>query len=159
MVPGILGRAAPRWIQFTVGCLAVGVCYTAAQGYDWVTMWVILAVGIPFSGYLLGSTLLGVYLLISLNCWQVNQNEAFSALRIKDYKNFLRFCIKDDGSLELSCRVRRLGEAPILIEGPIRVQPSKIVEKNRQSPTLRCREWITMSSSERGRRHTTSVDP
>ena len=122
-------------VQFTVGCLAVGVCYTAAQGYDWVTMWVILAVGIPFSGYLLGSTLLGVYLLISLNCWQVNQNEAFSALRIKDYKNFLRFCIKDDGSLEIfPVGVRRLGEEPILIEGPIRVQPSKIVEKNSTEP-------------------------
>lgn len=44
---------------------------------------------------------MGVYLLISLNVFGRHSNEAFSALRIEDYKNFLRLHIGKDGSLTL----------------------------------------------------------
>lgn len=53
------------------------------------------------SGALVGSFLMGLYLLISLNVFGRHSNEAFSALRIEDYKNFLRLHIAKDGSLTL----------------------------------------------------------
>src|SRR3989442_5215283 len=54
-----------------------------------------------FGGHLAGSTIMGVYLLISLNLFRHHQNEAFSALKISNYKNFLRLHIKRDGALEI----------------------------------------------------------
>ncbi|PTL83197.1 hypothetical protein DAT35_14460 [Vitiosangium sp. GDMCC 1.1324] len=50
-------------------------------------------------GFLLGPTLFGLYLLISLNGFGAHANEAFSALAIPDWKNFLRLKIDRDGSL------------------------------------------------------------
>ncbi|WP_375768552.1 metallophosphoesterase [Archangium gephyra] len=52
-------------------------------------------------GFLLGPTLLGLYLLISLNGFGAHANEAFSSLSIPDWKNFLRLRIDRDGSLWL----------------------------------------------------------
>jgi len=75
-------------------------------------------------GHLLGSFIMGIYLLISLNLFRHHHNEAFSALRIKDYKNFLRLHIKPDGSLEIfPIGVPKLGQPPILIEPPISIVP------------------------------------
>jgi len=53
------------------------------------------------AGALVGSFLMGAYLLISLNVFGRHSNEAFSALRIEDYKNFLRLHIAKDGSLTI----------------------------------------------------------
>ncbi len=53
------------------------------------------------TGGLIGPFLMGVYLLISLNVFGRHSNEAFSALRIEDYKNFLRLHIAKDGSLTI----------------------------------------------------------
>jgi hypothetical protein len=47
------------------------------------------------------ATIFGVYLLISLNGFNRHWNEAFSALRIQDYKNFLRLRIRPDKTLEI----------------------------------------------------------
>ena len=56
---------------------------------------------------------------------------SFSALRIQDYKHFLRFRIKPDGTLEIFPigidRVPRAKDAHAryrLIEGPVRIAPS-----------------------------------
>lgn len=53
------------------------------------------------SGGFAGSFLMGLYLLISLNLFGRHSNEAFSSLRIEDYKNFLRLHIAADGSLAI----------------------------------------------------------
>ena len=53
------------------------------------------------SGALVGSFLMGVYLLISLNIFGRHSNEAFSSLRIEDFKNFLRLHIAKDGILTI----------------------------------------------------------
>jgi hypothetical protein len=53
------------------------------------------------AGALVGSFLMGAYLLISLNVFGRHSNEAFSSLRIEDYKNFLRLHIAKDGSLTI----------------------------------------------------------
>jgi hypothetical protein len=44
---------------------------------------------------------MGVYLLVSLNAFGRHANEAFSSLRIQDFKNFLRLCVEADGRLTL----------------------------------------------------------
>lgn len=53
------------------------------------------------TGVLVGPFLMGLYLLISLNVFGRHSNEAFSSLRIEDYKNFLRLRIAKDGSLTI----------------------------------------------------------
>jgi hypothetical protein len=52
-------------------------------------------------GWLIGSTILGLYLLISLNWCGRHSNEAFSALAIQDWKNFLRIRVDDKGNLTI----------------------------------------------------------
>ena len=48
---------------------------------------------------MVGSIIFGLYLYFALNVFGLHANEAFSALRIPDYKGFLRFRIKPDGTL------------------------------------------------------------
>jgi hypothetical protein len=50
-------------------------------------------------GWLLGSIVLGLYLLVSLNLFGRHSEEAFSSLRIQDYKQFLRLHVRADGGL------------------------------------------------------------
>ncbi|MDE1148853.1 MAG: hypothetical protein PW843_19985 [Azospirillaceae bacterium] len=65
-------------------------------GGQWVP-WMILAIGIV--GGLLAATVMGIYLLISLNGFKLHWNEAFSSMRIEGYKNFLRLKIDPKGDL------------------------------------------------------------
>ena len=53
----------------------------------------VVAVLVGAGGWLAGSFLTGLYLLVSLNVFGRHSEEAFSALRIQDYKNFLRLHI------------------------------------------------------------------
>jgi hypothetical protein len=50
-------------------------------------------------GFVAGPTIMGLYLLLSLNAFGAHANEAFSALAIPDWKNFLRLRIARDGKL------------------------------------------------------------
>lgn len=52
-------------------------------------------------GYLIGSFIMGVYLFVSLHIFGRHDNEAFSALKIEDYKNFLRLHIDREGKLTI----------------------------------------------------------
>lgn len=54
---------------------------------------ILVGVAIFISGYFVGSILMGLYLYIALHFFKLHTNEAFSALRIEDYKGFLRFRI------------------------------------------------------------------
>jgi hypothetical protein len=89
---------------------------------------------------------MGIYLLISLNGFGRHSNEAFSALHIPDWKNFLRLRIDVDGRLTIfPVGIRRVprkwtasssdsgplmvpddpaASAPVLIEPPIVVTGS-----------------------------------
>ncbi len=82
------------------------------------------------SGYVVGSVIMGIYLLLSLTLFGLHRNEAFSALRIPHYKNFLRIRINPDRTLDifpigLQCVRKDAKEVddPILIEAPIHVNP------------------------------------
>jgi hypothetical protein len=52
-------------------------------------------------GWVVGSFVVGVYLLISVNVFGRHSEEAFSAPRIQDYKNFLRLHIDRTGTLTI----------------------------------------------------------
>lgn len=100
-------------------------------------------------GWVAGSMIMGLYLLISLNVFGRHSEEAFSALRIQDYKNFLRLHVANDGTLTIypigidrvprRWRERRSDDAPgpsglepaeplkpTLIEPPIVIRPATV---------------------------------
>jgi hypothetical protein len=52
-------------------------------------------------GWVAGSVVVGVYLLISLNVFGRHSEEAFSGLRIEDFKHFLRLHIDREGTLTI----------------------------------------------------------
>ena len=54
-----------------------------------------------FGGWAAGSIVVGLYLLISLNVFGRHSEEAFSGLRIEDYKHFLRMHINRTGALSI----------------------------------------------------------
>ena len=92
--------------------LLAGVLHASAQALVVVIATILLAFYMPgaanrcllifyvgLAGGVLAATVMGVYLLVSLNWFGKHANEAFSALRIEDYKCFLRCRIDDDGKL------------------------------------------------------------
>ena len=104
---------------------------------------VMTALGTFAGGWVIGSFIVGVYLLVSLNVFGRHSEEAFSGLRVQDFKHFLRLHVGSDGALTIwpikiervprHWRDRRDGDAttsrvvpvdplvPELIEPPIRL--------------------------------------
>jgi hypothetical protein len=86
--------------------------------------WIVLLTGVLCG--LINPTIFGTYLLIALNGFGFHWNEAFSSLRIEDYKGFLRLKIDQRGNLTVYpiavARVPRSDDGPLdprLIEKPI----------------------------------------
>lgn len=52
-------------------------------------------------GWIVGSTLMGIYFFISQYFFGRHNEESFSAIKIQDYKNFLRLHISEDGNLTI----------------------------------------------------------
>ena len=52
-------------------------------------------------GFIVGSLIMGAYLLLSLNLFGRHGNEAFSSLGIEDWKNFVRLHINEQGDLTI----------------------------------------------------------
>jgi hypothetical protein len=63
----------------------------------------LLAAGalILLGGFVFGSLLMGLYLLISLNLFGRHSNEAFSSIAVEDWKNFMRLHIDNEGTLTI----------------------------------------------------------
>lgn len=83
------------------------------------------------AGMIFGPTVLGLYLLVAVNLFGAHPLEAFSSLRIEDYKHFLRLHVTADGRLELYplavAKVPRKGRGHAryhLIEGPVVIDPA-----------------------------------
>ena len=85
-----LGWIVTRITVHTFSLEPGGICQLLASGF-----------GIFAGGYLAGSLLMGIYLLVSLNLFGRHSNEAFSSLRIQGYKNFLKLHICKDGKLTI----------------------------------------------------------
>lgn len=122
---GALHATAHVFTAFWIANQASQFC-NVAKAED-LTNWKIALCRLPIlylGGHLLGSFIMGLYLLLSLNLWHCHHNEAFMGLRIKDYKNFLRMRIKPDGTLQIfPIGLTRLDKPPVLIEGPITITP------------------------------------
>jgi hypothetical protein len=62
----------------------------------------VLSAALVFGGgWIVGSAVMGLYLLVSLNVFGRHGEQAFAALRVEDFKNFLRLHIASDGSLTI----------------------------------------------------------
>lgn len=59
------------------------------------------AVLVLLGGFVIGSFIMGAYLLLSLNLFGRHGNEAFSSLSIEDWKNFVRLHIDEQGTLTI----------------------------------------------------------
>lgn len=56
---------------------------------------------IYIGGFIFGSLIMGLYLLVSLNLFGRHGNEAFSSLGVEDWKNFIRLHINETGDLTI----------------------------------------------------------
>jgi hypothetical protein len=106
-----------RWYRVLGGISHALSHLLAAFGLGWLSIIVTTQwLGLPFGGVLqmlasavitfvgggvAGSLVLGGYLFLSLRVFGRHSNEAFSSLRIQDYKQWLRMRIDPDGSLTI----------------------------------------------------------
>ena len=97
------------------------------------------ALAVAAGGWLAGSLIMGIYLLISLNLFDRHSDEAFAALRMEDWKQFLRLRIDAAGNLTIfPIGIRRVprrwkprpaGEAgPSLVPDDPRATPPALIE-------------------------------
>jgi hypothetical protein len=99
--------------MFAAFLLAWGVCVLLVDvaGFPFATIRFSAAASLLMlaGGWIVGSVLMGIYLLISLNVFGRHYNEAFSSLQIADWKNFLRLHFTANGDLEIyPCGIRRV---------------------------------------------------
>jgi hypothetical protein len=83
-----------------------------------------------------GPTLMGLYLLLSLNGCRRHANEAFSALKIQDYKHFLRLHIDREGLTIYPIGLRKVPRAWKLAEARKHGEPLYVPAKEALKPDL-----------------------
>ena len=88
----VLAWTTPAWVR----PLSIGGYVFALDG-----RLVLASLGIGVGGFVVGSFIMGLYLLVSLNLFGRHWNEAFSALAIPDWKHFLRLHIAENGDLTI----------------------------------------------------------
>ena len=98
---GGLAHAGVHWACiFHVGWGAIALVQWLMPGIGFLQF--VAAGGLVFgAGWVVGSIIMGLYLLISLNVFGRHSEEAFSSLRIQDFKNFLRIHVAGDGTLTI----------------------------------------------------------
>jgi hypothetical protein len=90
------------WLGYYVSLLVTRKQFIDANNYTDNLIWFICVVAVSLvGGYFIGSLIMGMYLFISLHIFGRHDNEAFSALKIEDYKNFLRLHIDKRGDLTI----------------------------------------------------------
>jgi hypothetical protein len=159
-----------RWIAGTIHAAAhlaatfviawqVSYFLSGGRGLDFASVTQLLTASalIFAGGWVIGSMIMGLYLFVSLNVFGRHHNDAFSAIKIADYKNFLRLTIEENGDLVIypigikkvikrwkkGDRTRGESEfvpqsikeenVPFLIEPPIRFMPSALVPAVREA--------------------------
>jgi hypothetical protein len=138
-----LAHAGAHWVAiFYITWSAVIVSGWLVPGRPFTRL--LLSGALVFAGgWIVGSIVMGLYLLVSLNVFGRHGEQAFAALKIQDFKNFLRLHIARDGSLTIyPVKVERVprrwrarsAEDPtpsrIVPEGPLRpelIEPPIVV--------------------------------
>ena len=113
-VGGALHALAHIFAAFYIALISVSLVGNnlSAQTWRFALSWssfnfqldtrILIAWGLIFGlGFLVGTFIMGLYLLISLNVFGRHGNEAFSSLGIADWKNFVRLHINNNGDLTI----------------------------------------------------------
>ncbi|MGH9947940.1 MAG: metallophosphoesterase [Pyrinomonadaceae bacterium] len=101
-----------KYLRYFAGPLHAVAHFIAVFAFGWIAAyWLagfsalphfLLTVLIMYTGgHVIGSIIFGLYLLVSLNIFRIHHNEAFSAIKIEGFKNFLRFQIQKNGDLTI----------------------------------------------------------
>jgi 3',5'-cyclic AMP phosphodiesterase CpdA len=99
---GGLAHAAVHWFcLFHIGWGAIAAVGAALPQSPAIVQFVAAGALVFAGGWVVGSAVMGLYLLVSLNVFGRHSEEAFSAMRIQDFKNFLRLQITADGTLTI----------------------------------------------------------
>jgi hypothetical protein len=144
---GFVHASAQLLGAFFIGWFSTLLAGKLGFAYDSVQQLLLSAAALFAGGWVVGSCVMGVYLLVALNVFGFHHNEAFSSLAIEDWKNFLRMRIGPDGALTIypvgiervprawepvpdarpvDARFRPAagsGTPPVLIEPPVTVRP------------------------------------
>lgn len=105
-IAGSLHGAAHLGAAYGLGVLgadlAAAVQRVVPQAAAWpLTVPAVVGSTLLVGGWVGGSLVMGLYLLISLNVFGRHSNEAFSSLRIEDFKHFIRLHIDGAGRLRI----------------------------------------------------------
>ena len=100
-IGGTLHAVAHLTAAFLVGWAGAATAAHALPGGPPWAQWLVVGAFLLGGGYLVGALIMGVYLLVSLNVFGRHDQEAFSSLRIEDYKSWLRFHVTPDGALRI----------------------------------------------------------
>jgi hypothetical protein len=101
-IAGVVHGFSHLFSTFLIGWLAgyITFHYFGWQFDSWQQL-LFSAISLLVLGTLVGSTIMGLYLFVSLNIFGRHANEAFSSLAIPDFKNFLRMRIEANGDLTI----------------------------------------------------------
>jgi hypothetical protein len=128
---------------FAVFLIGWGATYATVRcGYpfDSSSQLALAGVLIVLAGWVVGSVIMGIYLLVSLNVFRRHSNEAFSSLAIQDWKNFLRMKIDLAGNLTIyPVGIKRVprrwapraagNQGPELVPDDPRATPPELIEQ------------------------------
>src|SRR6185295_19339165 len=98
---GGLAHASAHWAaMFALGWSAMLAVRLLSPSWP-VLRFFLVGILVGGGAWAIGSVLMGLYLLISLNVFGRHSQQAFSGLRIEDFKHFLRLHIATDGTLTI----------------------------------------------------------
>ena len=100
VIGGLAHSAAHFVANFYIGWGALDLA-TRFMHTEGIARATVAGLGTFVGGWIVGSVVVGLYLLVSVNVFGRHSEEAFSALRIEDFKNFLRLHIDRDGHLTI----------------------------------------------------------
>jgi len=89
----VLAISSPKWIW--------SIPWFGDFSFALDTRKLLVILLILVGGFVAGTFIMGVYVLLSMNLFGRHGNEAFSSLGIEDWKNFLRMQIDENGNLTI----------------------------------------------------------
>jgi hypothetical protein len=110
-------------------------------GFEFFLDWrMLIALVLTFvGGFVVGTFIMGLYLLVSLNIFGRHGNEAFSSLGIEDWKNSLRLQIDENGNLTIypigirrvprKWKCRETGTGPELVPHDTKATEPELIEE------------------------------
>lgn len=136
-VAGMLHGSAHLAAMLAIGLIVSQLFFHEPTQNTSIWRIVAAALVIFLTGGVVGSTIMGLYLLISLNLMGVHHNEAFTSIKIEDYKNFLRLRIDKNGDLTIfPVGIRRVtkGWTPYDSRKTPRIEPEE--QSSQEKPFL-----------------------